>query len=85
MFLINQFFGQSFNTITSLSLPLLQHLSIGRGLFLSIVLYMLPFYGFIYLFIFIIKLTKTCGWSKLLIIVVFLTFLYVEDETSSKL
>ena len=85
MFLINQFFGQSFNTITSHSLPLLQHLSIGRGLFLSIVLYMLPFSGFIYLFIFIIKLTKTCGWSKLLIIVVFLTFLYVEDETSSKL
>ena len=82
MFLINQFFGQSFNTITSLSLPLLQHLSIGRGLFLSM---FYIGYLFLALFIFIIKLTKTCGWSKLWIILVFLTFLYVEDETSSKL
>ena len=81
MLLISKFFGQSINTNTIPSLALLQQLSIGRGMFLSTPLYMLPFFGIFFL----IKLTKTCGWSKLLIIVVFLTFLYVEGKTSSKL
>ena len=83
MLLISKFFGQSINTNTIPSLALLQQLSIGRGMFLSIPLYMLPVFGFF--FFFSIKLTKTCVWSKLLIIVVFLTFLYVEGKTSSKL
>ena len=83
MLLISEFFGQSFNTNTSLPLPLFQQLNIGRGMFLSIPLYMLVCYLFL-AFFFTIKLTKTCGWSKLLI-VVFLNLLYDKDKTSSKL
>ena len=83
MLLISEFFGQSFNTNTSLPLPLFQQLNIGRGMFLSIPLYMLVCYLFL-AFFFTIKLTKTCGWSKLLI-VVFLNLLYDEDKTSFKL
>ena len=71
---------QSFNTNTSLPLPLLQHLSIGKGMFLIITLFMLPFSGF-----FQIKPIKTYGRSKILMMLGFLTFLNVEDKTSFNL